>query len=92
MTAGVAVGGDHSPKKFGNTSRLERGNSFSLRLTQKIDNLIEAHLSKNQPRELFIPGLDDGGSPGGKGNIFEDYDPADGTIASQKLKTAKSAS
>jgi len=37
-------------------------------------------LSKNQPRELFIPGLDDVGKDGkanGEGNIFDvdGYDP-----------------
>ena len=69
---------------------MQRGNSFSLRLSQRIDQLIENHLTKNAPRELFIPGLDDGGKDG---DIFDadidGYDPADGTIT-PKTAGAKS--
>lgn len=74
------------------TGRLERGNTFSLRLSQKIDSLLENHLAKNQPRELFIPGLDDGGSPRAHGgDIFDEYDrKGEGTLS--RIKTAKSAS
>lgn len=69
---------------------MDRGNSFSLRLSQRIDNLIENHLVKNQPRELFIPGLDFGTS-GGNDNIFDEYDPDEGNKP-KKLKTVRSAS
>ena len=59
---------------------MGRQNSFSLRLSARIDELIEGHLSRNQPRELFIPGLDDvqaNGKTVGEGNIFDadGYDP-----------------
>ena len=71
---------------------MQRNNSFSLRLSARIDQLIENHLSKNAPRELFIPGLDDGGK--NDGDIFDvdidGFDPADGTIT-PKTVGAKSA-
>ena len=59
---------------------MGRQNSFSLRLSARIDELIEGHLARNQPRELFIPGLDDvqaNGKTVGEGNIFDvdGYDP-----------------
>lgn len=57
---------------------MDRGNSFSLRLSQRIDSLIEGQL-KAQPRELFIPGLDDLGKDGRVNDIFDidGYDPTD---------------
>ena len=59
---------------------MVRGNSFTMRLSARIDSLIEDHLSKNATRELFIPGLDEVkvGKDGKKdGNIFDidNYDP-----------------
>ena len=50
-----------------------------MRLSDKIDSLIEGHLQRNKPRELFIPGLDEIASDGKHskdgGGIFDSYDP-----------------
>ena len=43
-----------------------RDDSFSLRLSQRIDLLIEGNLTKSQPRELIILGLDDEGRAEGE--------------------------
>ena len=63
-----------------------------MRLSARIDQLIENHLTKNAPRELFIPGLDDGGK--NDGDIFDvdidGLDPADGSVT-PKTGGAKSA-
>ena len=68
---------------------MERGNSFSLRLQQRIDSLLEGQL-KAQPRELWIPGLDDMNKDGG-GNIFDvdNFDPTDQVLSPTKVKKFK---
>ena len=59
--------------------RKQNSMTFSMRLSDKIDSLIEGHLSRNQPRELFIPGLDEitkeGNHSKDGGGIFDSYDP-----------------
>ena len=71
---------------------MDRVNSFGQRLSQRIDSLIEGHLAKNQPRELFIPGLDDFGKDGKRDNngIFDldNYDP-DSSISPTRIKNFK---
>ncbi len=77
-----------------NGPSLERGNSFTLKLSQRIDSLIEGHLAKNQPRELFIPGLDDVGKDGQRkasANLFDldGYDPDTIDITPTRVKKFK---
>ena len=58
--------------------RKQNSLTFSMRLSDKIDSLIEGHLQRNQPRELFIPGLDEiteGKHSKDGGGIFDSYDP-----------------
>ena len=69
---------------------MERNNSFSLRLSQRIDSLIEGQL-KAAPRELFIPGLDDMSKDGRVNDIFDvdGYDPTDQVLSPTKIKKFK---
>ena len=60
----------------------------------KIDSLLEGHLTKNQPRELFIPGLDDVGGDGkhkADGGIFDldNYDPDDNSSSASPRSVKK---
>ena len=68
--------------------KMDRQDSFSLQLSHRIDQLIEGHLKKNHsiPRDMYIPGLDDGGKLGSaRENEIFDLEP-EGTDHSVKIK------
>jgi len=77
-----------------NGKRLQRGsNSFSLRLSQHIDNLIEGYQQNAEPRELFIPGLDDDVSDKRQVGIFDlEEDEPDELKDRKKMKKIKTLS
>ena len=55
---------------------IGRRGSFSQRLSDRIDLMIEGHLVRNIPKDLVIPGLDDKSDGGGGlfGNDNEEFE------------------
>ena len=68
---------------------LGKRGSFSRRLSERIDLLIEGQLARRFPKNFAIPGLDSDKDDGGKANLFGS-DADDFEVMSMGSITAKS--